>query len=202
MPSRFPGLSYPSGWFRIAKSGDLKPGQIRSLRYFGVDLDLFRTASGQVGLLNAFCPHLGAHLGLGTVQEDAIRCAFHGWQFNTEGVCTRIPGDRRIPPKARAHKWPTCELNGQIMTYYHPRGSAPAGSSPHSLRPLIPPGPAFTTARAGASRPILRICSRTLWTWHISRYSMANMHHSLRSGRPDLGFPAADGIEPAAALGA
>ena len=47
---------------------------------------------GVVGVLDAFCPHLGAHLGMGgTVEGNALRCPFHGWEFATSGACTAIP---------------------------------------------------------------------------------------------------------------
>eukprot|EP00930_Biecheleria_cincta_P087179 TRINITY_DN7642_c0_g1_i2.p1 TRINITY_DN7642_c0_g1~~TRINITY_DN7642_c0_g1_i2.p1 ORF type:complete len:561 (-),score=99.45 TRINITY_DN7642_c0_g1_i2:316-1998(-) len=38
------------------------------------------------------CPHRMAPLSLGDVQEDgSLRCAYHGWCFNGEGKCTKIP---------------------------------------------------------------------------------------------------------------
>ena len=80
-PQRFP-MPIPFGWFFVAYSDELAVGDVKPLHYFGRDLVLFRNESGQAGLLDAYCPHLGAHLGYGgEVQGDSIRCPFHAWAF-------------------------------------------------------------------------------------------------------------------------
>lgn len=130
MAGRFPFPSLPVGWYRVADSADLKPGEVKSVRCFGKDLVLFRARSGGVALLDAFCPHMGANLGLGSVQGDALRCRFHGWLFDGQGACTALPGGRRVPPRAHTRSWPTCEKNGQVMAFYHPLGEAPSWEVP------------------------------------------------------------------------
>ena len=128
--SRFPFSPYPTGWFRVAASSALRPGQVLSLRYFGRDLVLFRGESGEPVLLDAHCPHLGAHLGLGRVRGDSIQCPFHGWCFDRGGTCTSVPYARKIPPKAVTRAWPVCEANGVVMAWYHPRREAPTWQFP------------------------------------------------------------------------
>src|SRR5690606_2252178 len=59
---RFPFTAYPSGWFVVATSEELVPGQLLSLRYFGRELVAFRGESGKPSVIDAHCPHLGAHL--------------------------------------------------------------------------------------------------------------------------------------------
>ena len=54
----------PSGWFVVARARDLRPGSQTTIRRFGTELVLFRTATGRLALVEATCPHLGAHLGL------------------------------------------------------------------------------------------------------------------------------------------
>jgi phenylpropionate dioxygenase-like ring-hydroxylating dioxygenase large terminal subunit len=64
----------------------------------GQSLVLFRTEAGEAKVLDAFCPHLGAHLGHGgKVSGDCVRCPFHAWEFNGEGRCTSIPYARKLP---------------------------------------------------------------------------------------------------------
>ena len=76
-------LPIPNGWFAVAWSRELHAGDVRPIHYFGEDLVLFRTRSGQARVLDAFCPHLGAHLGYGgRVMGETVRCPFHGWQFD------------------------------------------------------------------------------------------------------------------------
>ncbi len=66
MSQRFP-MPIPFGWFFVHYSDELKTGDVKSLHYFGEDLVLFRNEQGEVGLTEAYCPHLGAHLGDGEV---------------------------------------------------------------------------------------------------------------------------------------
>ena len=126
MASRFPFPPYPNGWFAIGYGDELAPGAVRPLRYFGRDLVLFRDDTGAVRVLDAHCPHLGAHLGHGgRVEGAAIRCPFHGWLWSGEGQCLEIPYAKRIPPKARMRAWPACERNGVVHLWHHAEGAAP-----------------------------------------------------------------------------
>ncbi len=123
-------MPMPFGWFCIGYSDELDVGEVRNIHYFGRDMVLFRTESGKVGLTDPACPHLGAHLGHGgTVQGESIRCPFHHWQYNTEGVITDIPYASRIPPKIDGKPclktYPTCEKNAVIWAWYHPEDAPP-----------------------------------------------------------------------------
>jgi phenylpropionate dioxygenase-like ring-hydroxylating dioxygenase large terminal subunit len=95
------------------------------------ELVLFRTASGQLGLLDAYCPHLGTHLGHGgTVEGECVRCPFHRWGFGADGRCTDIPYAKKIPPAARTPAYAVCERNGVILAWFHPAGEAPSFDIP------------------------------------------------------------------------
>jgi 3-ketosteroid 9alpha-monooxygenase subunit A len=129
--SRFPMPRYPDGWFQVAYSDELEAGQVLALKYFGSDLVLFRTEAGEAKLLDAHCPHLGAHLGHGgSVKGDCIECPFHAWQFDGAGACTHVPYAKKIPPKAKLESWPVTEENGMIMTWFHGQGDAPSWDVP------------------------------------------------------------------------
>ncbi len=128
----FPKTPFPSGWYRIAYSQDLPPRKVLPLRYFGQDLVLYRADNGTPHLLDAHCPHLGAHLGHGgTVDGDNLRCPFHAWAFEPTGICSNIPYTKRIPAQARLRSWPLYESQGLIATYYHPQGQAPSWHLPN-----------------------------------------------------------------------
>ena len=58
-------LPIPNGWFAVAWSKDLVDGEVKRTRYFGEELVVFRTRSGVVRVLDAYCVHLGAHIGEG-----------------------------------------------------------------------------------------------------------------------------------------
>src|ERR1700739_1724954 len=56
---------FPTGWFIVAFASDLQAGQVKRAHYFGEELVLFRTESGQAHVMDAYCQHLGANLGVG-----------------------------------------------------------------------------------------------------------------------------------------
>lgn len=131
MNSRYPFTSFPNGWFCVASSKELRPKEVKPLRYFGKDLVLFRTEDGMPHVLDAHCPHLGAHLGHGgKVKGATIQCPFHGWCLNGNGECQEIPYATKIPPNTQIRTWPVCEINGLIMVYYHTQGKPPSWEVP------------------------------------------------------------------------
>ena len=126
-------MPIPFGWYCVLYSDELQAKTSMPLKYFDTDLVLFRTEAGRAVLFDAYCPHLGAHLGYGIheesgqggrIQGETIACPFHGWRFNVDGEVVEIPYAEKIPPKARGkaciRSWPVCEANGAIYTWYHP----------------------------------------------------------------------------------
>ncbi|AUX21224.1 (2Fe-2S)-binding protein [Sorangium cellulosum] len=147
MSARIPLPPFPRGWFQVASSEELTPGAVVPLRAFGRDLVMFRTQGGEVRILDAYCPHMGAHLGVGgRVEQDGIRCPFHGWVFSGEGACVRIPYADTIPPKAKIRSWEARERDGLILVHHAP------GDEPPSFE--VPP---LAEARSAA------------WSFHMSR---------------------------------
>ena len=133
---RFPFTAYPSGWFVVATSEELVAGQLLQLRYFGRELVAFRGESVTASVLDAYCPHLGAHLAHGGVIEgECVRCPFHGWKFDGRGDCVEVPYSDRIPPKAALRAWPTLEQDGLIFVFY-----GRPGEQPWPMEPLDPRG--------------------------------------------------------------
>jgi len=110
---------FARGWFVVAWSTDLAPGQVKPLSYFGTQLVLCRTESGAAHVLDAYCPHLGAHLGIGgRVKGECIECPFHAWQFSGDGACTEIPYAKKIPALAHLKSWPVVERNGVVFVWH------------------------------------------------------------------------------------
>lgn len=117
---------FANGWFVAGFSDELPAKGVLPLRYFGVDLVLFRTEAGAAVILDAHCPHMGAHFGYeSVVRGDCIECPFHAWRFGPDGVCQHIPYEDDVPRKARVRSWPVAERNGMIFVWHHRRGAAP-----------------------------------------------------------------------------
>lgn len=84
---------YPNGWYGILESSKLKTGESLYISCLGQHFAVYRTKSNKVFVLDAYCPHLGANMGIGgRVVGDNIECPFHQWSFRgTDGLCTNIP---------------------------------------------------------------------------------------------------------------
>lgn len=81
---------YPSGWYAVAKSQDIKAKPI-SVDFFATSIVLWRHQNG-IGAIEDRCPHRNAPLSKGKICEGHIQCPYHGWQFNQNGHCHKIPG--------------------------------------------------------------------------------------------------------------
>jgi len=128
--SRFP-FPIPYSWYQVASPDDLGPGGVTALKYFGRDLVLWRDEAGEFHLQDAFCPHLGAHLGVGgEVEDGCIRCPFHGWTFDGAGACTNIPYSDRLNRKAHVRTYPVVVANDLVFAWYHPDGIDPLWDVP------------------------------------------------------------------------
>src|SRR5690242_20295624 len=86
------GLETPAGrllrpyWQPIALVEELAgPRPVKPVRALGQDLVLFRGEDGRLGLLDRDCPHRGADLAFGRLENGGLRCLFHGWLFDREG---------------------------------------------------------------------------------------------------------------------
>jgi len=124
----------PFGWFVLAWSHELEPLGVLPRRAFGTELVLWRDELGTAHVHDAYCPHLGAHLGHGgTVSGCDIVCPFHAWQFDPDGRNTNIPYSQRTNGKARLRTYPVIERNGLVMAWYHPHDEPPSWEIPEVI---------------------------------------------------------------------
>jgi phenylpropionate dioxygenase-like ring-hydroxylating dioxygenase large terminal subunit len=115
---------FVEGWYWALRSDKLRKGQVHALRLMGRDLVLFRGQSGKVVAMDAYCPHMGAHLAEGRVDGDGIRCFFHDWKFGTDGHCEQAPC-QQTPPKAQAAVFPAEEKYGLIWVWTGEKATRP-----------------------------------------------------------------------------
>lgn len=110
-------------WWPVMTSADVtdKPVKVRVL---GEDLILFRDGAGQVGLVTQHCCHRGASLEYGRVEEDGIRCAYHGWKFDVAGKCLEQPMEpagSKFKDRVRHTAYVACDVSGLIFAYMGPK---------------------------------------------------------------------------------
>ncbi|XP_067119629.1 cholesterol 7-desaturase nvd-like [Centruroides vittatus] len=123
---------YPNGWIPLLESRVLPIGKCKPISALGQQFVIFRGKTGTCFVLDAYCPHLGAHLGTdGKVHEDCIECPFHGWRFSgQDGSCVKIPYAEKIPEVAKIKSWQTIEQNKFIYVWHHAEGQPPFWKPP------------------------------------------------------------------------
>jgi phenylpropionate dioxygenase-like ring-hydroxylating dioxygenase large terminal subunit len=74
-------------WIPVLSGSDLgaPDGSPVRMRILGENLVAFRDSTGQVGVVDAACPHRRAKLFWGRNEESGLRCAYHGWKFDVHG---------------------------------------------------------------------------------------------------------------------
>jgi phthalate 4,5-dioxygenase oxygenase subunit len=108
-------------WQPAALSEELSgPRPIRPVRLLGRDMVLFRDGAGQLGLLDRDCPHRGADLAFGRLEDGGLRCLFHGWLFDRTGRCLETPAEpegRQLCTRVVQRSYPVVERNGIVFAY-------------------------------------------------------------------------------------
>jgi len=89
---------------------------------------VFRDRKRRVGALDPHCAHRGTSLEWGRVEEEGLRCRYHGWLYDTEGQCTDMPCETEEFRKAMdvwQPAYPATEYGGLVFVYIGPPGTEP-----------------------------------------------------------------------------
>ena len=154
---------------------DCPPKRVRLL---GEDFVAFRDTRGRVGIVEPVCPHRGANLFFGRVEDCGIRCSYHGWKFDHEGNCLEIPTlapdtEKRIRPRAAIRALETRESGDVIWAYM---GDGPAPELPRFEFAEVPPEHRFVSKKLQQCN-WAQACEGGLDTAHFSY-----LHAGIRDG--------------------
>lgn len=118
-------------WHPVADAATLPIGSMRPVTLLEHELIVWRSADGTVHAWDDRCPHRGARLSLGRVENDRLECAYHGWQFDASGQCRLQPAQPKdIPPKnACTTRFKTQEAYGMVWVTL---------GEPERMLPLFP----------------------------------------------------------------
>ena len=114
-------------WHPVARSEEAT-SLPRSIRVLGEDLVLYRSLTGTPGLMLPRCCHRGTTLYYGRVEDEGIRCPYHGWLFAADGICLDQPcePDRGRNKDSYRQPWyPVVEYHGLIFAYLGPAEKQP-----------------------------------------------------------------------------
>ena len=106
-------------WYAVELSSMLGISPV-GVQLLGKRYVLYRDKQGNAHAMVDRCPHRGASLVKGWVEDNCIRCPYHGWAYNSDGRCTKIPADPSgtpIPARARLRVLPTRERSGFIWIF-------------------------------------------------------------------------------------
>ncbi|ALU91098.1 vanillate O-demethylase oxygenase subunit oxidoreductase [Herbaspirillum rubrisubalbicans M1] len=94
---------------------------------------LFRTGTGEVAALEDRCCHRSLPLSCGTVEEQGLRCGYHGLLFAPGGQCLEIPGQARVPAKACVKSFPVAVRNQVIWIWMGEQQDLPTPATPPEI---------------------------------------------------------------------
>jgi phenylpropionate dioxygenase-like ring-hydroxylating dioxygenase large terminal subunit len=83
-------------WYPVMPAGALPAGRPVPFRLLGQDIVLWRGRGGAPAALADRCPHRGAKLSAGFIDEalpdgPALACGYHGWAYGADGRCVKVP---------------------------------------------------------------------------------------------------------------
>ena len=108
---------YPEAWYPICLSSEIKAGTVKRLEAFDSQIVIFRTESGQVGVVSRYCPHMGTDLTRATVTNGQLQCPFHHRKFDTAGKLKDVPGATRMPRNCDLGTMPITERFGLVFIF-------------------------------------------------------------------------------------
>ncbi len=110
-------------WYPVAFVRELDEWPIKKVRLLGEDFAVWKTPQGGYGIMQERCPHRHASMVYGVVEEDGLRCGYHGWLFDCEGACIDQPAEpdkSSFKDNIKAQAGKAQELGGMVWVYIGP----------------------------------------------------------------------------------
>lgn len=134
-------------WQPVYLAESLPSGRAVPIQIMNETFTLYRGESGTPHISGFRCPHRGTQLSTGWVEDDTIRCFYHGWRYDAAGRCVEQPVEPEpFCDKVHIPTYPAQEYLGLIFGYFGPGEPPPLPRYPQFE------GPGFTYAR-GATWP-------------------------------------------------
>lgn len=105
-----------NAWYVVAWAEEITREPMKRT-VLGEDVVLYRKQDGTVVALADRCAHRAYPLSAGKVIGDNIQCGYHGFEYDCEGLCVRVPAQERIPQRALVHKYPLQESHRWVWIW-------------------------------------------------------------------------------------
>jgi nitrite reductase/ring-hydroxylating ferredoxin subunit len=178
-------------WVPIALSRDVPLGTTRAVILEGEERVVWRAEDGSVQVWEDRCPHRGMRLSLGFVRGNALNCLYHGWTYDADAHCVRIPAhpDLKVPPTITANAFPVREAGGMIWTLTGEGSSRSVvrGAAPLTSLAIEAPAAAVLARLAGEQVSGRQLVIAKLEGiefnigWHVVSAAKTMLHVALRT---------------------
>jgi 5,5'-dehydrodivanillate O-demethylase len=151
-------------WTPVAMLDDVAPGRAGDIHVLDEHFTYYRGTTGEPHLLEELCPHRHVRLSLGWVEDDCLRCVYHGWKYDASGQCIEQPAEgETFARKVHARTYPLHVLHGIVFAYFGD-GAAPAFPA---LAAFIRPGRVTSSSYVRATNFLNAIENNADWV-HIN----------------------------------
>lgn len=117
-PGTLAGRLMRQSWQPVGVSAELPRGRTLPVQMMGEEFTLYRGQSGQAYVVAGRCAHRGTLLSTGWVEDDCIRCFYHGWKYESNGQCVEQAVEHpSFADKIRIASYPVYEYLGLIFAF-------------------------------------------------------------------------------------
>lgn len=129
-PARTPSPFPRDQWYVAGLATDVTDTPV-GRTFLNEKVVMFRTGDGRIAALEDRCCHRTLPLSCGTVEAAGLRCGYHGLLYAPSGQCIEVPGQERVPTKARVRAYHVVEKN-HLLWIWMPadEGGAPTCEAP------------------------------------------------------------------------
>ncbi|VXD14734.1 Rieske (2Fe-2S) region [Planktothrix serta PCC 8927] len=148
-----PEFNFFQHWYPLALLADLDPKYPKSITLLGIRLVIWKPQGQQnYQVFLDECPHRLAPLSEGRIDEKTgnLMCSYHGWEFNSQGVCSRIPqaeNPELVKDKFCVQVFPTREQQEILWVWADPLSAELAAKTSLPLSPKIKTENGFVWSR-------------------------------------------------------
>lgn len=121
-------------WYPLYLARELPRDAPLGLTVFHKQLVLHYDGNGTLHCYEDRCPHRLAKLSEGQIIDGRLECLYHGWQFEGDGQCVKIPqlpAGAKIPKAACAHSYFVHDSQGVIWVWMGDKRKADVERIPH-----------------------------------------------------------------------
>jgi phenylpropionate dioxygenase-like ring-hydroxylating dioxygenase large terminal subunit len=106
---------YDLQWYVIGKDSDFIPNKSKKITIWSKNYVVWKDLNDSFFALDDVCPHRGASLSGGHINNNCAVCPYHGYEFDSNGTLVNVPGiNFQSSPIYDVSKFSIVEKNGWV----------------------------------------------------------------------------------------